>query len=314
MVALERWPRDGVPDNPGAWIITDRPQRAIDRIRRERALRGQAARARGAPAASSVDDEAGDDDESIPTTGCALFFTCCHPALAPEARVALTLRTARRAVDTRGRARLPRPRERRCSSASSAPSARSATPASPTRCPTTTSCPTGCARVLAALYLIFTEGYLATSADTLRPPRAVRRGDPAGPGAGRADARRARGGGPARADAAAPLPPRRPRRTPTASWCCSRTRTARSGTRARSRRGWCSRPRRAPPVATAGPYALQAAIAAEHARAPAPGDTDWPQVAALYDVLVAVAPVAGGGAQPGGGGGHGRGAGGRHWR
>ena len=93
LVALERWPRDGVPDNPAAWIVTAARNRAIDRIRAERRWAGRrgaleaelralgGARRRGRRAVSPIPDER-----------LRLIFTCCHPALAPEARVALTLR------------------------------------------------------------------------------------------------------------------------------------------------------------------------------------------------------------------------------
>jgi len=86
--ALERWPRDGAPDNPGAWIVATARNRAIDRIRREQAFARKAellARLEALPA-----DE--DDVSPIPDDRLALVFTCCHPALAAESRVALTLR------------------------------------------------------------------------------------------------------------------------------------------------------------------------------------------------------------------------------
>ncbi len=86
--ALERWPRDGVPRNPGAWIVTTARNRAIDRIRRDRVFQQKAellARLQELPA-----DE--DDVSAIPDDRLALVFTCCHPALAAESRVALTLR------------------------------------------------------------------------------------------------------------------------------------------------------------------------------------------------------------------------------
>jgi RNA polymerase sigma-70 factor, ECF subfamily len=86
--AVERWPRDGTPANPGAWIITAARNRAIDRLRREQTFLRKAellARLEALPAAE-------DDVSSIPDDRLALVFTCCHPALAAESRVALTLR------------------------------------------------------------------------------------------------------------------------------------------------------------------------------------------------------------------------------
>ena len=102
----------------------------------------------------------------------------------------------------------------------------------------------------------------------------------------RADARRARGERPARADAPARLAARRRAPTPTAAWCCSRTRTARAGTAAQIAEGLRlsgARSRRGGP----GRTTIEAAIAAEHARARTPEETDWAQIAALYDALLA---------------------------
>jgi RNA polymerase sigma-70 factor (ECF subfamily) len=87
-VAAERWPRDGTHDNPRAWLIATARNLAIDRIRRERNL---AAKTRLLEAAESVDDEL--PDTSFPDERLELVFTCCHPALATEAQVALALRT-----------------------------------------------------------------------------------------------------------------------------------------------------------------------------------------------------------------------------
>jgi RNA polymerase sigma-70 factor, ECF subfamily len=90
--ALQRWPRDGVPRRPGAWLTTTARNRATDRLRREAA---GAAKLRQA-AMLSVPDEPGDDAAAVsgvPDDRLRLMFTCCHPALAFEARVALTLRT-----------------------------------------------------------------------------------------------------------------------------------------------------------------------------------------------------------------------------
>jgi RNA polymerase sigma-70 factor (ECF subfamily) len=87
-VAAERWPRDGTPDNPRAWLVTTARNRAIDRIRRDRTL---AAKTRLVEVPEAVEDEA--DDTTIPDERLELVFTCCHPALATDAQVALTLRT-----------------------------------------------------------------------------------------------------------------------------------------------------------------------------------------------------------------------------
>jgi RNA polymerase sigma-70 factor (ECF subfamily) len=87
--AVERWPRDGVPRSPGAWILATARNRAIDRIRREKTF------ARKAELLARLDAVPADEDadvSSIPDERLALLFTCCHPALAVEARIALTLR------------------------------------------------------------------------------------------------------------------------------------------------------------------------------------------------------------------------------
>jgi RNA polymerase sigma-70 factor (ECF subfamily) len=86
--ALERWPREGAPANPGGWLLTTARNRAIDRIRREQTLR------RKTELLAALDDCAGkEEDETIPDERLSLIFACCHPALATEAQVALTLRT-----------------------------------------------------------------------------------------------------------------------------------------------------------------------------------------------------------------------------
>ena len=87
-IAAERWQRDGVPANPVAWLITTARNRAIDRLRRSRTL---AAKTRLLEAPEPVELEM--DDTAIPDERLELIFTCCHPSLAPEAQVALTLRT-----------------------------------------------------------------------------------------------------------------------------------------------------------------------------------------------------------------------------
>ena len=90
-VALDRWPRDGVPSTPAAWILTTAKRRAIDRLRREAALRDrQALLARELEEA--VRDLPGEDAEMIPDERLGLVFACCHPALALDAQVPLTLR------------------------------------------------------------------------------------------------------------------------------------------------------------------------------------------------------------------------------
>jgi RNA polymerase sigma-70 factor (ECF subfamily) len=87
-IALDRWPRDGVPRNPAAWIVTTARNRAIDRLRRDRVFQQKV------ELLGRLEELPADEDEmsAIPDERLALVFTCCHPALAPESRVALTLR------------------------------------------------------------------------------------------------------------------------------------------------------------------------------------------------------------------------------
>ena len=87
-IAAERWPRDGVPGNPGAWLVTTARNRAVDRVRRDRTL---AAKTRLLQAPEATEDTV--HLTSFPDERLELIFTCCHPALATEAQVALTLRT-----------------------------------------------------------------------------------------------------------------------------------------------------------------------------------------------------------------------------
>jgi RNA polymerase sigma-70 factor (ECF subfamily) len=87
-IAAERWPRDGVPASPGAWLVTTARNRAVDRIRRDRTL---AAKTRLLQVPEAAEDEV--DPTTFPDERLELIFTCCHPALATDAQVALTLRT-----------------------------------------------------------------------------------------------------------------------------------------------------------------------------------------------------------------------------
>ena len=103
-IAAERWPREGTPSNPRAWLVTTARNRAVDRIRRDRTLH---TKLRLLDVQEATEDDV--DETTIPDERLELIFTCCHPALALEAQVALTLRSLG-GLDTRGdRACVPRP-------------------------------------------------------------------------------------------------------------------------------------------------------------------------------------------------------------
>ena len=183
--AVVRWPDDGVPPNPGGWLTTTATRKAIDRIRREHTRHDKERKAEMLHELASSEPHAVDDDRL------RLIFTCCHPALAREAQVALTLRmvgglTVRRSPEACSRAK---------------PRSASGSPVRKRRSPTRIS-HTACRRrgppqppgaVLSVLYLVFNEGYLPGGERELRP-ETQRRGDTADEASVRAHARRGRGG------------------------------------------------------------------------------------------------------------------------
>ena len=291
VIALERWPQTGIPNNPGAWLMATAKHRAIDQWRRNSRLeRKHAALGRELEIEQEIaqanfdaapDDDVGDDL-------LRLMFTACHPVLSMEARVALTLRLlgglttdeiARaflvpeatvaqrivRAKRTLAEAHVPfevPPKAERAARLSS---------------------------VLEVIYLIFNEGYTATAGDDWMRPAlcedALRLGrilaelapgEPEVHGlaalmeiqASRIRARVSPSG--------EPIPLLNQNR---ARW-----------DRVLIRRGLAALARAEALGGALGPYALQAAIAACHARAPTAGETDWVRIAALYDALAELAP------------------------
>ncbi len=290
VAALEQWPRDGVPDNPGAWLMATARRRAVDLIRRrETYARKLAEIGRELPAETGPPEEpAGPDD--IDDDLLRLVFTACHPVLSAEARIALTLRLLG-GLTTPEIARaflVPEPtvaqRIVRAKRTLARKNVAFEVPYGPDRAARLGS-------VLEVIYLIFNEGYAATAGDDwLRPALCE-------------DALRL-------ARVLSALMPKEPEvhgLTALLEFQASRT-AARTGPggepvllRDQNRRRW-SRLLIARGItaldhahATAGsgapgPYALQAAIAACHATAYRYEETDWPRIAALYGLLAARAP------------------------
>ena len=282
LIAAERWPENGTPPNPGGWIVTTARNKALDRLRRESS---RPDRQRQAALLGTRDDDR--DIDPVQDDRLRLIFTCCHPALAPEAQIALTLRLI---------AGLQTPEIARAFLVPESTMAQRLVRAKkkirdariPYRVPRDPELPDRLRPVLAVVYLVFNEGYAAASGDELvrrelcdeaiRLARLLLELMPDEPEIrgllalmllieARRDARVA-------ADGSLVLLPDQDR----SLW--SRVLIDEGHALVRD----CLRANRP------GPYQLQAAIAAVHDDAPRAEDTDWSQIVALYDQLLAMAP------------------------
>jgi RNA polymerase sigma-70 factor (ECF subfamily) len=264
--AAERWPRDGTPANPRGWLVTTARNRAIDRIRRDRAL---AAKTRLLDVPETSEDDV-DDETTIPDERLELVFTCCHPALALDAQVALTLRTLG-GLSTEDIARAFLVPEATMAKRLVRAKHKIRDAGIPFRVPPAHLLPDRLAAVLAVVYLIFNEGYGGRgelAAEAIRLGHALAELMPDEPEVhgllalmlvndARRDARFA--------DGAVVLLHEQDR----SLWDLDRIERGRV------------RLDRALALGGRGPYVLQAALAVLHSDEP----QDWPQIAALYGEL-----------------------------
>src|SRR4051812_56345 len=284
---MQVWPERGIPDNPGAWITTSARNKAIDRLRRERRGVEKREQLEALEPPAATEDERLEEPPLIPDDRLRLIFTCCHPALAPEARVALTLRTLG-GLATPEIARAFLVSEPTMAQRLVRAKRKIKTANIPYQVPADHDLPDRLNSVLTSLYLIFNEGYSATSDAAL-----VRR--------------ELTGEAIRLASKLARLMPDEPEALGLLALMLLQD----SRREARVRPGgelvlledqdrslWDRREietglgllERAGHLGPAGPYALQAAIAGEHAGAATAEDTDWARVASLYGLLAMAQP------------------------
>jgi RNA polymerase sigma-70 factor (ECF subfamily) len=291
--ALERWPRDGIPANPGAWITRVARNRAIDRLRRERTLEGKRVileRLEALRPAPEIPDAGAEDEEGrgeIEDDRLRLIFTCCHPALAPEARIALTLRSLG-GLQTPEIARAFLVSESTMAQRLVRAKRKIAKAGIPYRVPDADQMPERLSGVLATLYLIFNEGYLGSGSEELvraelsgeairlvRVLAGVLPEEPEGQGLLAlmllVDARREARVGPD--GEVVPL-----EEQDRGLWDAAAIAEG------------IVLSERAAAAGQAGPYTIQARIAACHARAAGAAETDWARIARLYEWLAWAAP------------------------
>ncbi|SFF40837.1 RNA polymerase sigma factor [Streptomyces mirabilis] len=290
VAALEQWPRDGVPDNPGAWLTTTAKRRAIDLVRRREQYARKLAevgRDLSVTAPHHLDEPSDPDD--IDDDLLRLVFTACHPVLSAEARIALTLRLVG-GLTTAEIARAFLAPEATVAQRIVRAKRTLATKGVPFEVPYGPDREARLGSVLEVIYLVFNEGYAATAGDDLLRPALCE------------DALRL-------ARVLAELMPKEPevhglvsllelqesraaaRTGPSGEPVLLKDQNRRRWNRLLIRRGFAALGR-ASAVTTGppGPYALQAAIAACHAQAYAYEDTDWGQIATLYGLLATRSP------------------------
>ncbi|HVF32327.1 MAG TPA: RNA polymerase sigma factor [Acidimicrobiales bacterium] len=286
VVALQTWPATGLPPSPAGWIITTARNRGLDRVRRESSRTGREAEAVRLQEARGTGPDP-QDVGPVADDSLRLIFTCCHPALAPSAQVALTLRLVA-GLQTPEIAKaflVPEP-----TMAQRLVRAKHKIRAAniPYRVPRDAELPDRLPPVLAVVYLVFNEGYLPSSGDELvraqlcaeaiRLARLLVELLPDEPEVHGllallllVESRRA-----ARADGAGRLV--RLAEQDRSQWDASMIAEGQTLVRGCLRRN------------QPGPYQIQAAIAAVHSDAPTAADTDWSQIVALYDQLLALTP------------------------
>ena len=282
-IAVERWQRDGVPDNPRAWLVSTGRFKAIDALRR----RARFAASQPYHIAQLEELEQADwSDEDVEDDRLRLIFTCCHPALAADAQVPLTLReVCDLTTEEIARAFLSAPATIAQRIVRAKAKIRDAK--IPYQVPTLAELPERLDSVLRVIYLVFNEGYSASiGAELIREEltrEAIRLGrllvellpEPEVMGL-----------------LALMLlhESRRPARTSASGELIVLDEQDRSLWDAGLITEGCALIEQALSMGRFGPYCLQAAIAAVHAEAPTAGETDWPQIVGLYDVLLRAVP------------------------